>query len=175
MTRTEKHEMVAILKEKFEGSNNLYIVDSSALTVEVINELRAKCFAENIEMKVVKNTLAIKAMEQLPDERGFSELFDSLKGPTTLLFTEVANAPAKLIQEFRKSHPKPLLKAAYIDTAVYVGDEMIDSLAALKSKEELVGDIILILQSPAKSVIGALQSGGSKLAGIVKTLQERAE
>jgi len=174
MTRTEKEQMVAVLKEKFEESNSLYIVDSSALTVEVINELRGKCYEHNIEMKVVKNTLAIKAMEQLADDKGFNEMFGALKGPSTILFTEVANAPAKLIREFRKVHPKPILKAAYIDTAVYLGDEMLDTLASLKSKEELVGDIILLLQSPAKNVLGALQSGGSKLAGIVKTLQERA-
>lgn len=174
MTRSEKTNAIEELKLKFQESNNFYIADSSTLTVEQINALRRTCFEKDIEVKVVKNTLAIKAMEQVEDKE-FSALFDSLKGPSTIFFAEVANAPAKVMKEFRKSNEKPVLKAAYIDSDVFVGDDQIDVLAALKSKEELVGEIIVLLQSPAKNVISALKSGGSKLAGIVKTLQERPE
>lgn len=174
MTRSEKTNAIEELKLKFQESNNFYIADSSTLTVEQINALRRTCFEKDIEVKVVKNTLAIKAMEQVEDKE-FSALFDSLKGPSTIFFAEVANAPAKVMKEFRKTNEKPVLKAAYIDSDVFVGDDQIDVLAALKSKEELVGEIIVLLQSPAKNVISALKSGGSKLAGIVKTLQERPE
>lgn len=174
MTRSEKTNAIEELKLKFQESNNFYIADSSTLTVEQINALRRTCFEKDIEVKVVKNTLAIKAMEQVEDKE-FSALFDSLKGPSTIFFAEVANAPAKVMKEFRKDNEKPVLKAAYIDSDVFVGDDQIDVLAALKSKEELVGEIIVLLQSPAKNVVSALKSGGSKLAGIVKTLQERPE
>lgn len=174
MTRSEKLQAVEELKVKFQDSSNIYVADSSTLTVEQINELRRICFEKDIEVKVVKNTLATKAMEQVED-KDFSELYDALKGPTTLFFANVANAPAKVFKEFRKSNDKPVLKAAYIDSDVFVGDDQIDVLSALKSKEELVGEIIVLLQSPAKNVISALKSGGGKLAGIVKTLQERGE
>lgn len=173
MTRTEKQNAVADLKEKFGSSQYFYVADSSTLTVEQVNQLRGLCFKNDIEMKVVKNTLAIKAMEQCDAEKNFEELFPVLKGPTTIFFTEVGNAPAKMIKEFRKANEKPILKAAYIDTAIYEGDDQLDALAKLKSRDELIGEIITILQSPAKNVIGSLQSGGSKLSGILKALGER--
>lgn len=173
MTRDEKNIAIAELKEKFESAQFFYLTDSSALTVEQVNNLRGLCYEKGIEMKVVKNTLAKKAMESVAEEKGYAALYDSLKGPTSVLFTDTANAPAKVIENFRKTHPKPILKAAYIDSDIFLGDEHVKTLAALKSKEELVGDIILLLQSPAKNLVGALQSGGQTIAGLVKALQER--
>ncbi len=173
MTRSDKATAIEQLKEKFENSQFFYIADSSALTVEAVNKLRALCYEKDVEMKVVKNTLAIKALEQLEGD-GYSELHAQLKGPSTIMFAETANAPAKLIKEFRKSHDKPVLKGAYIDSDIYTGDDAVDMLAALKSKEELIGDIILLLQSPIKNVVGSLQSGGSTISGLLKALENRA-
>ena len=173
MTRSEKVAVVEELKEKFENSSSFYVTDSSTLTVAEVNVLRGQCFEKGVELRVVKNTLVKKALEALPEDKNYAELYDSLKGPTALMFCETANLPAKLIEEFRKTHEKPVLKAAYIDASVYVGDDQVKSLAALKSKEELVGEIVGLLQSPAKNVISALKSGGSTIAGILKTLEER--
>jgi len=175
MTRAEKSNQVAELKDKLSNSNFFYLTDSSTLTVEQINELRGKFFEKGIEMRVVKNTLAKKAMEQASETGAFEGLYDSLKGPTAILFTDVANAPAKIIKEFRGDNERPMLKAAYIDSSVYIGDDQLKTLAALKSKEELVGEIISLLQSPAKTVISSLQSGGNKLSGIIKALGDRPE
>ncbi len=173
MTRSEKVAVVEELKEKFDNSSSFYVTDSSTLTVAEVNNLRGLCFEKGVELRVVKNTLVKKALEALPEDKNYAELYDTLKGPTALMFCETANLPAKLIEEFRKTHEKPVLKAAYIDSSVYVGDDQVKSLAALKSKEELVGEIIGLLQSPAKNVISALKSGGSTIAGILKTLEER--
>ena len=173
MTKSEKVAVVEELKEKFENATSFYLTDSSTLTVAQVNDLRGLCFEKDVEMRVVKNTLVKKALESFPEERNYAELYDSLKGPTALMFCQTANAPAKLIEEFRKTNEKPVLKAAYIDSSIYVGDDQLKSLAALKSKEELVGDIVGLLQSPAKNVISALKSGGSTIAGILKTLEER--
>lgn len=174
MTRQEKQDNIELLKSKFEERQYFYITDSSTLTVEQVNKLRALCFENGIEMKVVKNTLAIKALESV-ENSDYSELYDALKGPSTLLFAETANVPAKVIKQFRKEFDRPILKAAYIDSDIFKGDDQVDALAALKSKEELIGDVILLLQSPAKNVISALKSGGSTIAGLLKTLEERAE
>ena len=171
MNREEKHEVVIALKEKMQEFGNFYIADTSSLSVEKVNSIRRKCFESGIEMKVAKNSLIKIAIEGLPGDS--SEIFPALKGQSALLFSKVGNSPAKLIKALRKTSDKPVLKAAYIDTAIFVGDNLLDSLVALKSREELVGEIIGLLQSPAKNVISALQSGGAKLAGIVKTLQER--
>ena len=175
MTRTEKSNQIAELKDKLSNSNFFYLTDSSSLTVEQINELRGKFFEKGIEMRVVKNTLAKKAMEQASESGAFEEMYDSLKGPTAILFSDVANAPAKIIKEFRGDKERPILKAAYIDSSVYIGDDQLKALASLKSKEELIGEIITLLQSPAKTVISSLQSGGNKLSGLIKALGERAE
>jgi len=148
------------------------LTDSSTLTVAAVNDLRRMCFKNNVKLKVAKNTLIKKALESIEDGN-YDDLYPVLSGPTSLMFSEVANAPAKIIKEFRKKHDMPVLKAAFIDSDLFLGDEQVDSLAALKSKEELVGDVIALLQSPAKNVISALQSGGSKLAGILKTLSEK--
>jgi len=174
MTREEKAVLIEDLKTKFESAQYFYVTDSSAMSVEKINKLRRLCFEKGIQIHVVKNTLAVKAMESASPEKGYAKIYEAMKGPSTLLFSDSGNLPAKLLEEFRKSNPKPLLKAAYIDTDVFYGDDQLSILAKLKSKEELVGDVIALLQSPAKNVISGLKSGGSKIAGLLKTLEERA-
>ena len=173
MTREEKTATIEELKEKFEKSPFFYVTDSSTLTVESVNKLRALLFEKGIEMRVVKNTLVKKALESAPEDKNYAPLMDTLVGPTALMFTEVANSPARVIKEFRKDAKRPMIKAAYIDSAVFIGDEQIEILGKLKSKEELVGEIIGLLQSPARNVISSLQSGGTTLMGLLKTLEER--
>lgn len=176
MTREEKAVVIEELSNKFKESPYFYIADSSELSVEDINKFRGLCFEKGVEMRVVKNTLIQKALEAAGGEDGgYEDIYGALKGPSSLMFTEVANSPAKVIKEFRENFDKPILKAAFIESAIYLGDEAVEQLAALKSKEELLGDIVLLLQSPAKNVISALKSGGSTIAGLVKALQERAE
>lgn len=173
MTKSEKTATIEALKEKFDQQSFFYIADASTLTVEQVNNFRRQCHAKGVEMKVVKNTLARKALEALPEERNYSSLFDALKGPTAILFTETANVPAKIIKEFRKTNDKPVLKAAYIESDVFSGDDQIAVLADLKSKEDLIGEIIGLLQSPMKNVLGSLQSGGNTIMGLLKALEER--
>ncbi len=171
MRKEEKHEVVSALTDKMKSYGNFYITDTSSLSVAKINSIRRKCFENEIGIQVVKNTLIKKALEQLDGDT--SPLFDILKGSSSIMFSVSGNAPAKLIKQLRKTGDKPVLKAAYIDSTVFIGDQLLDTLVNLKTREELIGDIIGLLQSPAKNVISALQSGGNKLAGIVKTLQER--
>ena len=171
MKKEEKNEIVLDLKEKIAAHNSFYITDTSNLTVAQVNVIRRKCFERGITIQVAKNTLIRKAMEASGND--YSELFSALKGTSAIMFASVGNAPAKLIKEFRKSGDRPLLKAACIDSAIFIGDNQLDALTQLKSKEELVGDIIALLQSPAKNVISGLKSSGGKLAGILKTLEER--
>ena len=139
--------------------------------MEQINKLRRLCFKQGVEFKVAKNTLIRKALESIGT--GYDGLFEALQGPTSVMFSETGSIPAKVIKEFRKAGDKPVLKAAYIDSAIYLGDTSLDELSKLKTKHELIGEIIGLLQSPAKNVIGALQSGGHKLSGILKTLEDR--
>jgi len=174
MNKQEKDKVIEQLTEKFENNNYIYFTDASAMTVEQVNKLRRLCFQKGIEMTVVKNKLAIKAMQRLGEERKFAPVFEALAGPTAIMLTDTASLPAKLIKEFRKDGTKPRLKAAYIDTDVFFGEESLEVLIALKSKEELVGDVLMLLQSPAKNVISALMSGGQTIAGLLKTLEERA-
>jgi large subunit ribosomal protein L10 len=173
MTRAEKAAVIEELKQKFEDNPYFYIADASTMTVEQVNKFRGLCFEKGIEMKVVKNTLAIKAMEGADADKNYEAIFGALKGPTALLFTQVANSPARVIKEFRETAERPLLKAAYIESAVYLGDESVETLTKLKSKEELLGDVIMLLQSPAKNLISALKSGGSTIAGLMKALEDR--
>ena len=176
MTKSEKTTAIAELTEKFSNSSFFYLTDSSTMTVEQVNDLRRLCFAQGIEMKVVKNTLAKKALEAAPEEKGYASLYESLKGPTAIMFTEVANSPAKVLKEFRGDKgERPVLKAAYIDTDVYVGDDQLKSLAALKSKEDLIAEVMMLLQSPAKTVISSLQSGAQTISGLLKALESREE
>lgn len=175
MTREQKAESIEELKQKFAQHEFFYVADSSDLTVAQVNKFRGLCFAKGIEMRVVKNTLAIKALEQAAAEKGYADILGAFKGTSAVLFTPVSNAPAKVIQEFRKENPKPILKAAYIDTAVYMGDDQLDALVNLKSKEELIGELIGLLQSPMSNLMSALNSGGTTLAGLLKTLESKGE
>jgi large subunit ribosomal protein L10 len=174
MNRQEKAAAIEQLKDKLSENPFFYITDTSSMNVSEISALRRVCYEKDIEIQVVKNTLAIKAMESFPEDKNFGEIFQALKGTSAIMFTNTANLPAKVIKEYRKSGEKPKLKAAYIETAIFIGDNQLDVLAKLKSKEELVGEIIGLLQSPAKNVISALKSGGSTIAGLVKALEERA-
>jgi large subunit ribosomal protein L10 len=172
MTKQEKIDIVNEIVATIEQYNGFYITDTAELSVEQINAIRRKCFERDIKITVYKNSLIKKALEQLSYD--CSSLYDSLKGASTLMFSETGNVPAKLIKELRKAGNKPVLKAACIDQAIFVGDSQLETLATLKSKNELIGEIVGLLQSPAKNVVSGLQSGSNKLAGIVKTLSERA-
>lgn len=174
MTKTQKGEVLEALKDKFLAASSFYITDASSLTVAEINELRAEAYKAGIEIQVVKNTLARKALEAIAEEKNAEGLYDILKGPSAVMFSENAKAPAKLIKEFRKKHPKPVLKGAFIESAIYIGDDQLEALTKIKSKEELIGDVILLLQSPIKNVLGSLQSGGQTISGLLKTLENRA-
>ncbi|MES2588639.1 MAG: 50S ribosomal protein L10 [Bacteroidota bacterium] len=173
MTKEEKAKYIDELTAEISQTGVFYLADTSELTVETINQLRRRCFQSNIRLKVVKNTLLQKAMESI-EGKDYSELNAVLSGPTSIMFSEVGSLPAKIIKEFRKKNAKPILKGAYIDEAIFIGDNQLDALSTLKSKEELVGDILGLLQSPAKNVISALKGQGGKIAGILKTLEERA-
>lgn len=172
MTREEKNKQIEDLMTILGATNNLYIADTSGLNAEQTSDLRRACFKADIEMTVVKNALLKKAMERSP--KNFDDIYGALKGNSSIMISEVGNAPAKLIKDFRKKSDKPLLKAAYIDEAIFVGDNQLDTLVNLKSKNELIGEIILLLESPMKNVISALQGGGGQtIAGLLKTLEER--
>ena len=171
MTRDEKNQLIDNLAQQLSESKHFYVADIAALDAEQSSNLRRKCFEKDIKLVVVKNTLLKKALEKIEGE--YEELFPILKSNTSIMLTETGNIPAKLIKEFRKGWDKPLLKGAYVEESIYIGDNQLDVLANIKSKEELIGDIVTLLQSPAKNVISALQSGGSTLAGIIKTLQEK--
>jgi large subunit ribosomal protein L10 len=173
MTKEQKIALVDALKEQFANSSYFYLADSSELSVAEVNELRGLCHERGVQLRVVKNTLIRKAFEAVGDQ--YEELYGVLEGPTSVMFAETANVPAKVIKEFRKKKEKPILKAAWIDSGIFIGDENLEQLSSLKSKEELVGDIIGLLQSPAKNVISALQSGGQTLAGLLATLADREE
>lgn len=173
MDKATKKIAIAELTERFSKATNFYLADASNLNVEQINKLRRICFKQGVEFKVAKNTLIRKALESIGT--GYDGLFDALHGPTSVMFSETGSIPAKVIKEFRKAGDKPVLKAAYIDSAIYLGDNSLDELSKLKTKHELVGEIIGLLQSPAKNVIGALQSGGQKLSGLLKTLEDRPQ
>ncbi|MEO9967633.1 MAG: 50S ribosomal protein L10 [Reichenbachiella sp.] len=176
MTRAEKAVVIKELSEKFKETSNFYFTDASSLTVAEINDFRQKCFDNGVEYKVVKNTLIRKALETV--DADFSSLNDEvLTGFSGVMFTgaESANLPAKIIKEFKKadSADRPKLKGASIDYDLFIGEEHLSTLATLKSKKELIGEVIGLLQSPAKNVVSALQSGGTTLSGLVKTLSER--
>src|SRR5690606_18781847 len=171
MTREEKSIAIQDLTAQLANTGVVYIADISGLNAQTTSDLRRAAFKAGIKLEVVKNTLLAKAMEA--SERNYVDLPSILKGNTSILISETGNAPAKLIKEFRKKSDKPILKGAYIEEAVFIGDNQLDALVAIKSKEEVIGDIIGLLQSPAKNVISALKSGGSTIAGLVKTLSER--
>lgn len=176
MTKAEKTATIEVLKEKLAGVDFFYLTDASAMTVAQVNSFRRMCFDKGIEMRVVKNTLLRKALESFPEEKNFEPVYAALKGATAILFAEgAANGPAKALKEFRKGGELPQLKGAYIDTAVFFGDDQLDTLSKLKSKEDLLGEILGMLQSPMSNVLGALQSGGGNIMGLLKALEERGE
>ncbi len=171
MTREEKAVVIEDLTAQLADNANIYLADISGLDAIATSNLRRACFKANIKLAVVKNTLLAKAMEA--SDKEFGELPEVLKGNTSLMFSETGNAPAKLIKNFRKKSDRPLLKGAFVEEAIFIGDENLEALVNIKSKEEVIGDIIGLLQSPAKNVISGLKSGGGKLAGILKTLSEK--
>ncbi len=173
MTKEDKTAAIAVLKEELGNAPFFYFADSSTLPVAKINKLRRLCFERDITMKVAKNTLIQKALEGEPESKGYAALYEALKGPTTILISSNPKAPAKLIADFRKTEARPILKAAYIDASVYLGDDQLVALTMLKTKDEMVGEIIGLLQSPARRLVSQITASGSKLAGIVKTLEER--
>ncbi|MGX1023960.1 50S ribosomal protein L10 [Flavobacterium sp. CS20] len=171
MTREEKSNIIKELTDKLAETSSIYFTDISGLDAQNTNKLRRACFKANIKLLVVKNTLMAKAMSST--DKDFGDLDQTLKGNTSIMFSDTGNAPAKVIKDFRKKNEKPLLKGAFVDEAIYLGDDYLETLVNIKSKEEVIGDIVSLLQSPAKNVISALQSGGGKLAGILKTLSEK--
>lgn len=171
MTRDEKNQVIDSLVDKFGEYSCIYVTDSSDLTALDNNQLRRVLHGNGVHMQVVKNTLIKKAVERSDSEWG--ELTDTLKGTTALLFASNPKAPAIAIKKFRKTSEKPILKGAFIDSDIFIGDDQLEALSNFKTKEDLIGEIIGLLQSPAISVISGLQSGGNKLAGILKTLSER--
>jgi large subunit ribosomal protein L10 len=171
MRREEKSTIVNSLAERLKEYNHFYLTDTAQLNAADTSDLRRKCFENNIKLVVVKNTLLKRALEK--SGINFEELYPVLKGTTSIMFTNAGNSPARLIREFRLKHDKPVLKGAYVQESIYLGDEMLDALVSIKTKEELIGDIILLLQSPAKNVISALQSGGNKIHGVLETLLKK--
>ena len=173
MKREEKDIIVNNLVEQLNETTHFYLTDTSELNAEATSLLRRRCFESKVKMLVVKNTLLKRALEKT--EYQVDELFDILTGPTAIMFTETGNAPAKLIKEFRKKFDKPILKGAYVEQSVYIGDDQLASLVDIKSKEELLGELIGLLQSPVKKVISQLKSGNNILAGVLETLADKKE
>ena len=173
MTREEKNKAIDELSAQLVENKNFYLTDIAGLNAASNSDLRRLCYKSNVQIQVIKNTLLKKAMEK--NDVDFAQMYDSLKGNTAIMFAESTNAPAKIIKEFRKKEDKPLLKSAYIEESFYFGDDQVEVLCSLKSKDELIGEIITLLQSLPKTVISSLQSAASQLSGILKTLSERTE
>jgi large subunit ribosomal protein L10 len=172
MKKTDKETIISGLIEAFSSGDYFYFTDTAGLTVEQVNALRRTCYEKGIKMQVAKNTLIKKAMQAAGK---YSDELDAvLAGPTAVMFADTGNLPAKMIVDVRKQLPKPIVKGAFIDSTIFIGDDQLDTLVKIKSKNELIGEVIGLLQSPPKNVISALQSGGHTIAGLVKTLQERA-
>ncbi len=171
MKQEQKAQIIEEIAQDLANYSHVYVTDISGFTVSTVNQLRRLCFKRDVKLKVVKNTLLKRAMDQ--SEADYSELYPVLNGATSIMLCNTGNVPARLIKEFRAKFDKPLVKAAFIEETAYIGDDQLEALCNIKSREELIGDIVALLQSPAKNVVSALQSGGGKLAGIVKTLSER--
>ena len=161
MNKTEKTQVIEELVEKLNANNKIYLADCSTLTVEKVNAFRKQCFEKKVSVQVIKNTLLKKAIERANDSK-LAELIPALKGETALIFTDTSNVPAKIMKEFRKGGQKPALKAAYVEDMIFIGDEQLDALAGLKSKNELIGEVIALLQSPIQRVMGALENKGGE-------------
>ena len=173
MRKENKQVLIDSMLSELQACPNFYLTDISDLNAEKTSQLRRQCFNSGVKMIVVKNALFHKAMQKM--EKDYEGLYDVLKGSTAVMFCETGNAPAKLIKNFRKTSDRPILKGAYIEECCYIGDDMIDALCNVKSKNDLIADVIALLQSPMKNVISALQSGGQKLSGVLETLSERPE
>ncbi len=171
MTREEKSQVIEELTAQLADNTNIYLTDISGLNAVDTSNLRRACFKANVRLSVVKNTLLEKAMEA--SDKDFGDLPTTLKGNTSVMYSETGNGPAKVIKAFRKKSERPLLKGAFIEESIYIGDDQLDALVEIKSREELLGEIVGLLQSPAKNVISALKSSGGALAGILKTLSEK--
>ncbi|MEN8118967.1 MAG: 50S ribosomal protein L10 [Bacteroidota bacterium] len=171
MRREDKSKLIDSLAEQINDTPHFYLADISDLNAIDSSELRRACFKKDIKLQVVKNTLLRRALEK--SEKNVEEIYDILVDNTSIMFSEVGNVPAKLIKEFRKKKEKPLLKAAYVEESIYIGDNELETLANIKSKEELIGDIISLLQSPIKNVVSSLQSGGQTLTGVLETLSKK--
>ena len=171
MTREEKSVAINEILDVLKSNQNIYLTDISGLNALETSNLRRMCFKAGVKLSVVKNTLLEKAMDD--SEKDFGELKETLNGNTSVMIAEVSSAPAKVIKNFRKKSERPILKGAMIEEDIYIGDDQLETLFAIKSKEELIGDIIMLLQSPAKNVISALSSGGGKLSGILQTLSNK--
>jgi large subunit ribosomal protein L10 len=171
MTREEKSVAINEILDVLKSNQNIYLTDISGLNALETSNLRRMCFKAGVKLSVVKNTLLEKAMDD--SEKDFGELKETLNGNTSVMIAEVSSAPAKVIKNFRKKSERPILKGAMIEKDIYVGDEQLETLFTIKSKEELIGDIIMLLQSPAKNVISALSSSGGKLSGILQTLSNK--
>ncbi len=171
MRREEKDVIIENLAGRLNDTRHFYLTDISSLNAEETSNLRRKCFEKEVNLLVVKNTLLRKAMEK--SDGDFNDLYDVLKDSTSIMFCETGNVPAKLIKEFRKTMDRPILKAAFVEESIYVGDDQLDVLSNIKSKDELLGDLLALLQSPAKNLVSALASSGSKMTGVLKTLSEK--
>lgn len=171
MRLEDKRKVVESLTKQINATEHLYLTDISDLDAEKTSDLRRICYKNDVQLVVAKNTLIRKAFEQ--SEKNVEELYDVLKTHTSIMFTATGNAPAKLIKEFRKKNDRPILKAAYVEESIYIGDDQLDALVNVKSKNELIGDVVALLQSPMKNVVSSLQSGGNILTGVLKTLSEK--
>ncbi|MDR1859501.1 MAG: 50S ribosomal protein L10 [Bacteroidales bacterium] len=171
MKKSDKLEIIENLTKEINSCNHFYLADVADLNAEDSGSLRRLCFSREVKLTVVKNTLLRKALEQ--SDKNTDELYDVLNGNTSIMFCEIGNVPAKLIKEFSKKHKKPVLKAAYVEESVYVGANQLDALVSIKSKDELLGDLVALLQSPIKTVLGQLQSGATTIHGVLQTLSEK--
>jgi large subunit ribosomal protein L10 len=171
MKRTEKEVIINDLQEQINSYSHFYLTDISGLNAEDTSDLRRLCFKQDVKLVVAKNTLFRKALES--SEKNADELYDALKGNTTVMFTETGNAPAKLIKDFRKKHNRPILKAAFVEEAVYMGENQLETLVTVKSKDELLADVVALLQSPMQTLLSQLQSGGNTIHGVLETLKEK--
>ena len=173
MRKEDKNQLVESLVDKINNNNIIYLADTSELNAEQTSDLRRLCFKSDIKLTVVKNTLLKRAMAQ--SDKNLDELYEVMVGPTSLMLSDVGNAPAKLIKEFRKKSNRPVLKGAFVEEVAYLGDDQLEALVNIKSRDELLGDLIALLQSPMNNVMSGLQSGGQNLTGILKTLSEKGE
>ena len=171
MKSSEKKVIINNLQEQINSFDHFYLTDTSGLNAEDTSDLRRLCFNKEVKLVVVKNTLLRKALEN--SEKNAEELYDALKGNTTVMFTANGNVPAKLIKEFNKKHDKPVLKAAYVEESVYMGADQLDALVAVKTKNELIADVVALLQSPMQTLLSQLNSGGTTIHGVLDTLKEK--